>query len=93
MSAGREAEAKGAREDLQEMARRFGSPPSWTPGEPIVCSRCGLLVWSKSSLAGKCLEEGCSNLLCWSCWNLEKRRFCRNHAKKGWELEYETKQT
>ena len=93
MSSSRDAEAREARENLRGKARETATTPAWTPAEPIACSRCGLLVWSKSTLAGKCLEAGCSNVLCWSCWNLEKRRFCRTHAKEGWELDYETKQT
>ncbi len=91
MSTGRDAEAKKAQEDLGGMAKGFASAPGWTPAEPLACSRCGLLVWSKSSLAGKCLEQDCGNALCWSCWNLEKRRFCQKHAKGGWELDYESK--
>lgn len=93
MDTGRDSEAKAARENLREVARTVATAPGWTPAEPITCSRCGLLVWSKSSLAGKCLEDGCSNMLCWSCWNLEERRFCRNHAKEGPEKDYRARRS
>ncbi|MCD6496350.1 MAG: hypothetical protein J7K54_03705 [Candidatus Aenigmarchaeota archaeon] len=45
------------------------------------CSRCGKKVSSRLDWAGKCMWEGCENLLCHECWDVNKYRFCKEHAK------------
>ncbi len=45
------------------------------------CSRCGKKVSSRTDWAGKCLWEGCDNLICNDCWDVNKHRFCGKHAK------------
>ncbi len=45
------------------------------------CSRCGKKISSRTDWAGKCLWEGCDNLICRNCWDVNKYRFCRNHVK------------
>ena len=45
------------------------------------CSRCGRKIDSRMEWGGKCLHEGCENLICRECWMSEERRFCRKHLK------------
>lgn len=45
------------------------------------CSRCGKKIDSRLDWGGKCLHEGCDNLICRDCWVSEERRFCREHIK------------
>jgi hypothetical protein len=44
------------------------------------CTRCGAKVESNDDWAGKCLFDGCNNLLCKRCWIMDDRRFCKKHA-------------
>ncbi len=47
-------------------------------GKMEFCSRCGKKIDSRMDWGGKCLHEGCENLICRECWDSEKR-FCRKH--------------
>ncbi|NOX71838.1 MAG: hypothetical protein GXO64_04035, partial [Candidatus Micrarchaeota archaeon] len=44
------------------------------------CSRCGKKIGSRLEWGGKCIEDGCTNLICEECWNAGKRK-CRIHAE------------
>ncbi|NIO23028.1 MAG: hypothetical protein GTN38_03310 [Candidatus Aenigmarchaeota archaeon] len=46
------------------------------------CSRCGRKIDSRMDWGGKCLHEGCEELVCHECWASEERRFCRKHLKE-----------
>ncbi|NIO19264.1 MAG: hypothetical protein GTN76_00580 [Candidatus Aenigmarchaeota archaeon] len=46
------------------------------------CSRCGKKIDSRMDWGGKCLHEGCDQLICHECWTSEERRFCRKHLKE-----------
>jgi len=46
------------------------------------CSRCGKKIDSRMDWGGKCLHEGCEELICHGCWASEERRFCRKHLKE-----------
>jgi hypothetical protein len=43
------------------------------------CPRCGGKVRSRSGWAGKCLHNGCDQLVCSECWADEGKRYCRKH--------------
>ncbi len=53
------------------------------------CSRCGKKVSSRTDWAGKCMWEGCKNLICNDCWEVNKYKFCRKHAESAAEEEEE----
>ncbi len=45
------------------------------------CSRCGRKISSRTDWAGKCMWEGCENLICHDCWDVHKYKFCTKHTK------------
>ncbi len=45
------------------------------------CPRCGRKVGSHEEWGGRCLHDGCSELVCLECWSSEEKRFCRQHEK------------
>jgi len=45
------------------------------------CTRCKKKISSRTEWAGKCLWEGCDNLICRDCWDAHKYRFCAKHAE------------
>jgi len=56
------------------------------------CSRCGKKIDSRIDWGGKCLHEGCDQLICHECWVSEERRFCRKHLKDYVKKEEKTKE-
>jgi hypothetical protein len=51
-------------------------------GKMEFCSRCGKKIDSRMDWGGKCLHDGCDELICHGCWASEERRFCRKHLKE-----------
>lgn len=54
------------------------------------CSRCGKKIDSRMDWGGKCLHEGCEELICHECWASEERRFCKKHLKEYVKKEKES---
>jgi len=44
------------------------------------CPRCGSKT-SSAGWAGRCMHEGCAEMLCSSCWAEEGKRYCKKHEK------------
>lgn len=47
-----------------------------------VCSVCGTFYKSKKSLEQTCTEEGCTEPICFDCWNRLGIRKCPKHSSK-----------
>jgi actin-related protein len=45
------------------------------------CPRCGRKISSRMDWAGKCLHDGCEELICSQCWSAEEKRYCKKHDK------------
>jgi hypothetical protein len=43
------------------------------------CSRCSRKLDSRMEVGGRCMYEGCSDLICIDCWSTGKK-FCKKHA-------------
>jgi hypothetical protein len=61
-------------------------------GKMEFCSRCGRKIDSRLDWGGKCLHEGCENLICKDCWILEEKRFCRKHMDEYTKKEEKPKE-
>ncbi|MBN2043150.1 MAG: hypothetical protein JW754_05085 [Candidatus Aenigmarchaeota archaeon] len=46
------------------------------------CSRCGKKINSRMEWGGKCMEKGCKNLLCNTCFSDTEQRYCNDHRGK-----------
>jgi hypothetical protein len=45
------------------------------------CPRCGRKISSRSQWGGRCLHDGCEEMVCTECWSDAEKRFCKKHAK------------
>jgi hypothetical protein len=43
------------------------------------CPRCKRKVGSRSEWAGKCMHDGCDEILCADCFASEEKRYCKKH--------------
>ena len=43
------------------------------------CPGCGSKIRSRSEWGGRCLHDGCAEVICSGCWVDEAKRFCREH--------------
>ncbi|MBN2102166.1 MAG: hypothetical protein JW716_04820 [Candidatus Aenigmarchaeota archaeon] len=46
------------------------------------CSRCGRKVDSRMEWGGKCIRDGCTELICIDCWENGKKK-CKVHSNEG----------
>jgi len=45
------------------------------------CPRCGRKISSRLEWGGRCLHDGCNEIVCIECWGSEEKKFCGKHAK------------
>jgi len=87
---------KGTKKELEEMKKRLEEEIKEKEREADealdkllskrkmdFCSRCGRKISSANEWGGKCLHEGCEELVCLECWGSEEKRYCIKHAKEG----------
>ena len=66
-----------AREDASEKLDE-----TLSKGRMEFCSRCGRKVDSRMEWGGKCIRDGCTELICIDCWESGKKK-CKVHSNEG----------
>lgn len=80
-------EIEAARKRLEEETKRKEKEADEKLDELLAkrkmefCPRCGRKINSRSKWGGKCLHDGCEDLICTECWGSDEKRYCRKHEK------------
>jgi hypothetical protein len=80
-------EIEAARKRLEEETKRKEKEADEKLDELLVkrkmefCPACGRKIGSRSEWGGKCLHDGCGELICTACFASEEKRYCRKHGK------------
>lgn len=77
-----EAAKKHLHEEIKEKSKEADDrlDDILSAGKMQFCPRCGRKISSRLDWAGKCLHDGCDQILCSQCWASEEKRFCKKHS-------------